>query len=111
MCRIGNLQLLDILEDISTGKAEMEDLELLHNWRRYQGWFALWLGVQLLILFLPRYATFVMNMKRISWRDAAQHEYVRNSSPTIFFRISVRGAANIVCWFVLLKQLEAEREK
>ena len=31
MCRIGNLQLLSILEDISTGKAEMEDLKLLQQ--------------------------------------------------------------------------------
>jgi NADH-quinone oxidoreductase subunit F len=31
MCRMGNLQLLSILEDISTGKAEMEDLKLLQQ--------------------------------------------------------------------------------
>ena len=31
MCRIGTLQLLGILEDISTGKAKMEDLELLEQ--------------------------------------------------------------------------------
>lgn len=31
MCRIGTLQLLGILEDISTGKAEMEDLKLLQQ--------------------------------------------------------------------------------
>jgi NADH-quinone oxidoreductase subunit F len=31
VCRIGTLQLLGILEDISTGKAEMEDLKLLQQ--------------------------------------------------------------------------------
>jgi NADH-quinone oxidoreductase subunit F len=31
ICRIGNLQLLSILEDISTGKAKMEDLKLLQQ--------------------------------------------------------------------------------
>jgi NADH-quinone oxidoreductase subunit F len=31
MCRMGTLQLLNILEDISTGKAKMEDLELLEQ--------------------------------------------------------------------------------
>jgi NADH-quinone oxidoreductase subunit F len=31
MCRIGTLQLLSILEDISTGKAKMEDLKLLQQ--------------------------------------------------------------------------------
>jgi NADH-quinone oxidoreductase subunit F len=31
MCRMGTLQLLSILEDISTGKAKMEDLELLQQ--------------------------------------------------------------------------------
>ena len=31
MCRMGTLQLLSILEDISTGKAKMEDLELLEQ--------------------------------------------------------------------------------
>jgi NADH-quinone oxidoreductase subunit F len=31
MCRIGTLQLLSILDDISTGKAHIEDLELLHQ--------------------------------------------------------------------------------
>ena len=31
MCRIGTVQLLSILEDISTGKANIEDLELLHQ--------------------------------------------------------------------------------
>ena len=31
MCRMGTLQLLSILEDISTGKAKMEDLELLQE--------------------------------------------------------------------------------
>jgi len=31
MCRMGNLQLLRILEDISTGKAKMEDLKLLQQ--------------------------------------------------------------------------------
>ena len=31
MCRMGTLQLLSILEDITTGKAKMEDLELLKD--------------------------------------------------------------------------------
>jgi NADH-quinone oxidoreductase subunit F len=31
MCRMGTVQLLSILEDISTGKAKMEDLELLQQ--------------------------------------------------------------------------------
>jgi NADH-quinone oxidoreductase subunit F len=31
MCRMGTLQLLSILEDITTGKAKMEDLELLEQ--------------------------------------------------------------------------------
>ena len=39
MCRMGTLQLLSILEDISTGKAKMEDLELLrNNWLKTSRW-------------------------------------------------------------------------